>query len=195
MAYGASPESLGERRPARARLPRCQLQLRRTWLYVACGGERCLLSPPLLHPLPPPADNAPAFQAAIDAAGAAATAASPAAVWIPPGTWQLRQAVSIGSSYVTLRGAGVSAWAGAGDEPQAGCLPAGHQQLQRCLLHMCQAPPWLCRACACRRCPLAAPPAAAACRQVDRTRILVPVGLRAVYGDARAWAFGGAFIG
>lgn len=38
-----------------------------------------------------------------------ASADNPAAVFIPAGTWELRQTISIGSSHVTLRGAGVDA--------------------------------------------------------------------------------------
>lgn len=98
------------------------LAARRTWEGSRHSGLPCtvltavrpLPSPASLIPHPATADNAPAFQRAINAAAAVATATNPVAVWIPPGNWTILQTVSISSSYVTLRGAGVSGWHGVG---------------------------------------------------------------------------------
>ncbi|KAL4419158.1 hypothetical protein ABPG77_009134 [Micractinium sp. CCAP 211/92] len=81
-------------------------------------------------------DDGPAFQRAIDAAARAAGPGNGQAVYIPPGNYTLRSSVTIGASYVVLRGAGVGS-----------------------------------------------------------TTLYMPLGLKAIYGDATAWAFGGGFVG
>ncbi|KAL4430798.1 hypothetical protein ABPG75_006054 [Micractinium tetrahymenae] len=81
-------------------------------------------------------DDGPAFQRAIDAAARAAGPGNGIAVFVPPGNYTLLSAVTIGSSYVALRGAGAG-----------------------------------------------------------RTTLYMPRGLKAIYGNATAWAFGGGFVG
>ena len=100
---------------------------------------------------------------------------STVAVIIPPGTYEIRQTISIGGSNVVLRGFGVSrqlqreerlhTWWTA---PHG--LHSAHAVFTLTSLH----------------CPHL---------QVDQTTLYIPVGLQAVYGDAKNWAFQGGFIG
>ena len=90
----------------------------------ACSGGSPAIANRRLPLLPPahraPADDSAAFQAAIDAAVAAAGPGNGKAVLIPPGTYEIRQTVSIGGSNVVLRGSGVSA--------RAGCMLRGWER-------------------------------------------------------------------
>ena len=139
--------------------------------------------------LPCAADDSAAFQRAIDAAVAAAKQSGKGvAVIIPPGRFEIRQTISIGGSNVVLRGSGVR-------RGQGGCTVCHGAAVQACcarqysvaiclevLTGLHPFPPLPNTLC---------PPHA----QVGQTTIYIPLGLRAVYGDARNWAFQGGFIG
>lgn len=130
-----------------------------------------------------PADNALAFQAAIDAA---AKLAGPGrhggkAVHIPPGNWTLNQTVFINSSFVVLRGSGVS-------------RPGLQAKLGRncTLLVHASAADAASASCTCVR--LRRPPPAMLSQQMGRTTLYFPNGLEAVYGT-KTWQYSGAFLG
>ena len=134
---------------------------------------------------PAAADDSAAFQRAIDAAVAWAKANNRGtAVIIPPGTFEIRQTISIGGSNVVLRGAGVSKRHSrlSVHEEAGGRDGAGDSGCRICcrlfvlsLTHSSRA-----------HCPHL---------QVGQTTLYVPVGLQAVYGDAKNWAFQGGFVG
>lgn len=79
------------------------------------------------RPPPPAADDGPAIQRAINAAAKMAGPGNGRAVLVPEGNYTLLSSVSIGSSYVVLRGAGVRrAGGGAGrTAPVLGCARCG----------------------------------------------------------------------
>ena len=132
-----------------------------------------------------PADDSAAFQRAIDAAVAwAKTSGEGVAVLIPPGTYEIRQTVEISGSNVVLRGSGVSKRHSrlAVHEEAGGRDGAGDSGCRICCRLFVLSSTHSSRA----HCPHP---------QVGQTTLYVPVGLQAVYGSARAWEFGGGFLG
>ena len=106
------------------------------------------------------------------------------AVLIPPGTYEIRQTVEISGSNVVLRGSGVSkrhSRLAVHEEAEAGGMVWVTLAGVCCLLFVLSLTHSL-RA----HCPHP---------QVGQTTLYIPVGLQAVYGSARAWEFGGGFLG
>lgn len=152
----------------------------------------------ILH-APSSADNGPAIQAALLAAGAAAGPRNPIAVTVPAGTWELQTPVFINSSLVVLRGAGVStllkglrvcdAGAGHGRQPlPTTCQPSGHGQ---CLT--LRWPQRLPDASIALKAPLRPAPSCPFC-QPGRSVIHLPSSLEDVLGLG-GWELSGAFLG
>lgn len=105
---------LSPRRGARRPGPRCSRCAAEARCGTCCAPlqpiappclSKCSLVPARLQPRA--ADDGPALQRAINAAAKAAGPGNGKAVLVPEGNYTLRSSVSISSSYVVLRGAGV----------------------------------------------------------------------------------------